>query len=192
MTKTQRCSLIALLSLMPVLSGCIPALIVGGATAGYMFVEDRRTSGVYVEDQGLEFKVSSRIKEKHADHVHINVTSFNRVVLLTGEVPSEEVRANVAEVAKSVENVRSVQNETIVAGASALSSRANDSYLTSKVKSRLVGTKGISADHIKVVSENNTVFLMGLVTHREADVAAEVARQTSGAIKVVKVFEYID
>lgn len=192
MTKTQRRSLIALFSLVPVLSGCIPALIVGGATAGYMVVEDRRTSGVYVEDQGLEFKVSSRIKDKHSDNVHITVTSFNRVVLLTGEVPSEEVKASVTEVAKSVENVRSVQNETIVAGVSALSARANDSYLTSKVKSRLVGTEGISADHIKVVSENNVVFLMGLVTHREADVAGEVARQTSGAIKVVKVFEYID
>ncbi len=192
MTNVQRWFLVGSIAVLPALSGCIPVLIAGGATAGYMFAEDRRTSGVYVEDQGIEFKAGSRIKERHPDQVHVNTTSFNRVVLVTGEVSSEEVKASVTEVVKSIENVRSVQNETVVAGASAMSARANDSYTTSKVKSRLIGTKDLSATHIKVVTENNVVYLMGLVTHREADMASEVARQTSGVLKVVKVFEYID
>lgn len=192
MTNLQRWGLCAIVAMLPLTSGCVPVLLAGGATAGYMFAEDRRTSGVYVEDQSLELRASSRIKEKHPGQVHVNVTSFNRVLLLTGEVPSEEAKAAITETAKSIENVRSVQNETQVAGVSSMSARANDSYLTSKVKTRLVGTKDISADHIKVVTENNVVYLMGLVTHREADLASEVARQTAGVLKVVKVFEYID
>lgn len=192
MIKIQRWCLFAVAAVLPLIGGCVPVILAGGASAGYMFAEDRRTSGVYVEDQSLEMRTSSRITEKHPGQVHVNVTSFNRVLLLTGEVPSEEVKAAITETAKAVENVRSVQNETQVAGVSAMSSRANDSYLTSKVKTRLVGTKDIAADHVKVVTENNVVYLMGLVTHREADVAAEVARQTAGVLKVVKVFEYID
>jgi len=192
MSHFHRWILIGLISALPSLAGCVPVLLAGGATAGYMFAEDRRTSGVYVEDQGIEFKASSRIKERFGDQVHINATSFNRVVLLTGEVPSEEVKSGLSEVVKSIENVRSVQNETVVAGASAMSARANDSYTTSKVKSRLVGTKDLSATHVKVVTENNVVYLMGLVTHREADMASEVARGTTGVLKVVRVFEYID
>jgi osmotically-inducible protein OsmY len=192
MSHFHRWILIGLISALPSLAGCVPVLLAGGATAGYMFAEDRRTSGVYVEDQGIEFKASSRIKERFGDQVHINATSFNRVVLLTGEVPSEEVKSGLSEVVKGIENVRSVQNETVVAGASAMSARANDSYTTSKVKSRLVGTKDLSATHVKVVTENNVVYLMGLVTHREADMASEVARGTTGVLKVVRVFEYID
>jgi osmotically-inducible protein OsmY len=192
MTNIQRCLLIGTIAVLPCLGGCIPVLLAGGATAGYLFVEDRRTSGVYVEDQGIELKAGSRVKERHGDQVHINATSFNRIVLLTGEVPSEEVKTSITEAVKAVENVRGVQNEMAVAGASSMSARANDSYTTSKVKSRLVGTKDISATHIKIVTENNVVYLMGLVTHREADIAAEVTRQTSGVLKVVKVFEYID
>jgi osmotically-inducible protein OsmY len=192
MSHFHRWILIGLISALPSLAGCVPVLLAGGATAGYMFAEDRRTSGVYVEDQGIEFKASSRIKERFSDQVHINATSFNRVVLLTGEVPSEEVKSGVSEAVKGIENVRSVQNETVVAGASAMSARANDSYTTSKVKSRLVGTKDLSATHVKVVTENNVVYLMGLVTHREADMASEVARGTTGVLKVVRVFEYID
>ncbi len=192
MTYIHPWILIGFLAALPSLAGCVPVLLAGGATAGYMFAEDRRTSGVYVEDQGIEFKARSRIKERYADQVHINITSFNRVVLLTGEVPSEEVKAGVTEIVKGIENVRNVQNETVVAGASAMSARANDSYTTSKVKSRLVGTKDLSATHIKVITENNIVYLMGLVTHREADMASEVARGTSGVLKVVRVFEYVD
>ncbi|MFN0315564.1 MAG: BON domain-containing protein [Burkholderiales bacterium] len=192
MTDLRRLILMGVLAVVPALAGCVPVLLAGGATAGYMFAEDRRTSGVYVEDQGIEFKASSRIRERYGDQVHINATSFNRVVLLTGEVPSEEAKAAVTEIVKSVENVRSVQNETIVAGASAMSARANDAYTTSKVKSRLVGTKDLSATHIKVVTENNIVYLMGLVTHREADMASEITRGTSGVLKVVRVFEYVD
>ena len=192
MTDLRRLILMGVLAVVPALAGCVPVLLAGGATAGYMFAEGRRTSGVYVEDQGIEFKASSRIRDRYGDQVHINATSFNRVVLLTGEVPSEEAKAAVTEIVKGVENVRSVQNETIVAGASAMSARANDAYTTSKVKSRLVGTKDLSATHIKVVTENNMVYLMGLVTHREADMASEITRGTSGVLKVVRVFEYVD
>jgi osmotically-inducible protein OsmY len=192
MTYFQRWILVGMLAILPSLAGCVPVLLAGGATAGYMFAEDRRTSGVYVEDQGIEFKASTRIRERYGDQVHINATSFNRVVLLTGEVPSEEVKTAATEIAKGIENVRGVQNETVIAGASAMSSRANDAYTTSKVKSRLVGTKDLSATHIKVVTENNIVYLMGLVTHREADMASEITRGTSGVLKVVRVFEYVD
>ncbi|MSQ58950.1 MAG: BON domain-containing protein [Betaproteobacteria bacterium] len=192
MTYVQRWILTSFLALAPALAGCVPVILAGGATAGYMFAEDRRTSGVYVEDQGIEFKTSSRILDRYGDQVHVNATSFNRVVLLTGEVPSEEVKSALADIVKGIENVRSVQNETAVAGASAMSARANDTYTTSKVKSRLVVTKDLSATHIKVVTENNVVYLMGLVTHREADMASEIARGTSGVLKVVRVFEYVD
>lgn len=192
MTRSRINSWILLGAVLPLLGGCIPVLIAGGAGAGYNFAQDRRTSGVYVEDQGIEFKAGSRARERYHDQIHINATSFNRVVLLTGEAPSEEVKAGITEIVKGIENVRNVQNEMAIAAPSSMGVRSSDSYTTSKVKSRLVGTKNLTAAHIKVVTENSVVYLMGLVTHTEADVASEVARQTTDVQKVVRVFEYID
>ena len=176
--------------IVPALQGCFPVVAAGAAT-GAMMAADRRSSGAYVEDEGLEWKVGNRIKERFGDAAHVNVTAFNRVVLLTGEISDETGRAALDQIAASVPNVRGVTNEVQVAGASSLTSRGNDAVVTSKVKARFVDDNRFSANHVKVVTEAGTVFLMGLVTRDEADRATDIARTTSGVRKVVRVFEYI-
>ncbi|MCC4117921.1 BON domain-containing protein [Aromatoleum toluclasticum] len=175
---------------LPLLQGCFP-LVAGGVGAGAALVADRRTSGAYVEDEGIEWRTSSALRDRLGDAVHINVTSFNRNVLLTGEAPSEAHRAEAERVASGIANVKGIVNEIQVAGTSSMTSRGNDSLLTSKVKARFVDSAQFSANHVKVVTEAGTVFLLGIVTRREADAATEVARRTDGVRKVVKVFEYI-
>ncbi|NMF97833.1 BON domain-containing protein [Aromatoleum toluolicum] len=175
---------------LPLLQGCFP-LVAGGVGAGAAMVADRRTSGAYVEDEGIEWRTSSALRDRLGDAVHVNVTSFNRNVLLTGEAPSEAHRAEAERVAGSIANVKGIVNEIQVAGTSSLTSRGNDSLITSKVKARFVDSAQFSANHIKVVTEAGTVFLLGIVTRREADAATEVARRTDGVRKVVRVFEYI-
>ena len=176
--------------IVPALQGCFPVVAAGAAT-GAMMAADRRSSGAYVEDEGLEWKVGNRIKERFCEAAHVNVTAFNRVVLLTGEISDEAGRSALDQIAAGVPNVRGVTNEVQVAGASSLTSRGNDAVVTSKVKARFVDDNGFSANHVKVVTEAGTVFLMGLVTREEADQATEIARTTSGVRKVVRVFEYI-
>ena len=175
---------------LPLLQGCFP-LVAGGVGAGAAMVADRRTSGAYVEDEGIEWRTSSALKDRLGDAVHINVTSFNRNVLLTGEAPTEAHRAEAERVAGGIANVKGIVNEIQVAGTSSLTSRGSDSIITSKVKARFVDSAQFSANHIKVVTEAGTVFLLGIVTRREADAATEVARRTDGVRKVVRVFEYI-
>ena len=175
---------------VPALQGCFPVVAAGAAT-GAMMAADRRSSGAYVEDEGLEWKVGNRIKQQYGEAAHVNVTAFNRVVLLTGEISDEAGRSALDQIAAGVPNVRGVTNEVQVAGASSLTSRGNDAVVTSKVKARFVDDNGFSANHVKVVTEAGTVFLMGLVTREEADQATEIARTTSGVRKVVRVFEYI-
>src|SRR3989338_3386353 len=172
------------------LSGCAP-VVAGGAAAGGLMAADRRTSGAYVEDQGIEIKAESRISEKLGDKIHVNVTSFNRNVLITGEAIDENTKQTAESIVKNIENVRSVTNDLIIAGASSMSSRSNDSYLTSKVKTRMVTENRFPANYVKVVTENSTVYLMGMVTRQEADDAVEIARGTDGVQKVVNVFEYV-
>ncbi len=184
--------LVAMLGLSAVpLSGCVP-LVVGGVGAGVLMAEDRRTTGTYLIDEEIELKAGSRIRESHGENTHVNVTSFNRLVLLTGEVPDAATRAKVEELVRAVPNVRNIQNELIVGGVSGFLARSNDGYLTAKVKARFLEDKRFNAHHVKVVTEANTVFLMGLVKHEEADAAAEIAARTGGVSKVVKVFEYQD
>ncbi len=154
--------------------------------------DDRRTSATVLEDQTIEFKIKNRINEKYADQLHVNITSFNRHILLTGEAPTEEIKQDLTLVALEVQNVRNVQNEVIVAGNSSFTSRSSDSFLTSRIKGRLTQNKDVGANHVKVVTENGTAFLMGLVTRAEAESAAQTAATTSGVQRVVKVFEYID
>ena len=181
---------ISCIALLPVLSGCI-AVAAGGVAAGVMVAEDRRTVGTMTEDQGIELKAASRIEEKVKD-AHINVTSYNRAVLLTGEVPSEAAKSDAERIARAVENVRSVFNELQVSGNSSLQARTNDSVITSKVKARFVDAGKFSPLHVKVVTENGVVYLLGLVKRQEAADATEVARTTGGVRKVVRVFEYLD
>jgi osmotically-inducible protein OsmY len=186
-----RFALVALLLLSALLSGC-PAVMVTGAGAGVMAAEDRRTLGTITEDQSIEFKTSNRVSEKHKDRVHLNVTSFNRMVLLTGEVPSEEVKRDVERIARSVENVRGVTNELTVGIPTTLSNRANDTYVTSKVKARFVDGQRFNPLHVKVVTENGVVYLLGLVRQQEAKDAVDIARRTEGVNKVVTVFDYLN
>ncbi len=180
-----------LLALSLLLSGC-PAVMVTGAGAGVMAAEDRRTLGTMTEDQGIELRTSSRVSERHSDRVHLNVTSFNRMVLLTGEVPDDKVRQDIERIARTVENVRGVTNELVVGVPSTLSNRANDSYVTSKIKTRFVDAQRFNALHVKVVTENSVAYLLGLVKRQEAKDAIELARTTEGVKKVVTVFEYLD
>lgn len=177
--------------LVPLLSGCFPVAATGvGATA--LMMEDRRTAGTYVEDEGIELKANNRINERFRDQVHVNVTSYNRNVLLTGETPNETLKAEVEKIARDVENVRAITSEIIVAGPSSFTSRSNDTLITSKVKARFVDIGKFQANHVKVVTENSVVYLLGLVKRKEAGDAVEIARTTGGVQKVVKVFEYLD
>ena len=181
-----------ILALSPLLQSCLPLIVGAGVGAGVMMADDRRTSASILEDQTIEIKIKNRINEKYDDQLHVNITSFNRFVLLTGEAPTEEIKQDLTIVALEVQNVRNVQNEVIVAGNSSFTSRSSDSLLTSRIKGRLTQNKDVSSNHVKVVTENGAVFLMGLVTRAEAESAAQTAATTSGAQRVVKVFEYID
>ena len=183
--------LLLTLLLLPLLQGCFPAVATGFG-AGVLMADDRRTGGIYIEDENIELKAASRINEKFNDQVHINTTSFNRLVLLTGEAPSEAAKKEIEDIVKIVPSVRNVQNEITVAGSSSMLGRGNDTYLTSKVKLRLIDSQKLNANHVKVVTESNVVYLMGLVKHKEAEDAAAIASSTAGVQRVVKVFEYID
>ena len=172
------------------LSACVP-LAVGGAVVGTLVVIDRRTSGTQLEDEGIEFRASNRIKEVIGDKGHVNVTSYNRQVLLTGEVPTAKDRELVEKAVAGVDNVRSVVNELAVMPNSTLTQRSNDTLITGKVKASFVDAKDISLNAFKIVTERNTVFLMGRVTPREVTRATEVTRGVGGVEKVVRVFEII-
>lgn len=179
------------IALLPVVSGCMAVAVGGAAATGFIVGEDRRTVGTITEDQGIEIKAANRIEEKVKD-AHINITSYNRAVLLTGEVSSEAAKADAERIARAVENVRSVFNELQVSGNASLQSRTNDSVITSKVKARFVDASKFSPVHVKVVTENGVVYLLGMVKRQEAADATEVARTTGGVRKVVRVFEYMD
>ena len=185
-------ALIALLGLAPQLQGCLP-LLAGGAGATALVLDDRRSVGAQTEDKEIDVRGESRINDRFGDRAHINVTSFNRNVLLTGEAPDAAAKAQIEKIVREIPNVRGVVNEIQVAGVSSYTSRGNDSYLTSKVKARFIDTSGgFSANHVKVVTEGSVVYLLGLVTRKEAEAAVEIARTTGGVQKVVRVFEYKD
>lgn len=172
------------------LAGCAP-LLVGGAVGGAMMYQDRRTSGTQVEDQAIEFKAGNRVKEALGDRGHVNVTSFNRTVLITGEVPNEADKAAVEGAVAKVEGVRGTLNELAVGFPSSLVDRSNDALITSKVKASYVDAKDVFANAYKVVTERSIVYLMGRVTEREADRGVAIARGVPGVAKVVKAFEII-
>ncbi|BBP05809.1 hypothetical protein TPL01_07160 [Sulfuriferula plumbiphila] len=172
------------------LQGCVP-LVATGIGAGALMAADRRSSGTYIEDQEIELRAGSRIGEAYPKDTHVNVTSFNRDVLLTGEVPTPEARQKIADIAQGVGNVRKVYNETVVGPVSLLSSRSNDAYITTKVKARFLDAKRFQVNYVKVVTENGVVYLMGLVTSQEAEDAAQLASTTSGVRKVVKIFQIV-
>ena len=170
------------------LQGCFPLAATGiGATV--LMVDDRCSTGIYIEDENIEWKILARLSDRFRN-AHVNATSYNRKVLLTGEASSEEEKGQIADVVKGVPSVLDVVNEMQVAGASSLAARGNDTYLTTTVKTRMINNGKFSPNHVKVVTEAGTVYLMGLVSQAEGDAAAEIARTTSGVRGVVKVFEY--
>lgn len=190
MKKTLLVTLLGLAAAMP-LTGCAP-LVVAGAGAGALMVDDRRTSGTYLMDEEIELKARWALREKKLDGVHVNFTSYNRRVLITGEASTAAQKTTVAQLAKEVPNVREIIDEVVVAAPTSLGSRTNDGYITAKVKTRLLDDDRVSTNHVKVVTENGTIFLMGLVKREEGAAAAEVAAKSQGVTRVVKVFEYIN
>ena len=175
----------------PALHGCFPAVVASGGAAVVM-VDDRRSTGTYVEDKTIGYKITSRINEKYGDEVHIDVIPFNRFVLLLGEAPTQQIKDDIGAIALGVENVRNVQNDISVGPVTSSGTRASDAYLTSKVNANFTTAGKFDPVHVKVVTEDSVVYLMGLVTHKEGQEAAEIASTTGGVKKVVKVFEYMD
>jgi len=179
----KNCSLLVLTLLALALAGC--------AEVQTMFSgPDRRSTGTMIDDEGIELRATHRIEERFKKTVHVNVTSYNRTVLLTGEVPNQAAKAEIEKIAAGAGTVRNITNELQVIDATSLASRANDTTITGKVKARFVDAAKFSALLVKVVTENSVVYLMGIVTEAEANDAVELARTTSGVKKVVKVFEY--
>ncbi|EXI68070.1 MAG TPA: BON domain-containing protein [Candidatus Accumulibacter phosphatis] len=174
----------------PLLQGCLP-MVAAGASGGALAVFDRRSLGTQTDDESIEWKVSARVGEKPWENVHANFTSYNRKVLITGEVPSEQVRIEIENIVTAVPQVQGLYNELSIGPVTSFSTRSNDSYITTRVKSRFVDSGKFNAVHVKVVTENGVVYLMGLVTQREADAAVQVARTTSDVRKVVTLFEII-
>ncbi|MFM9836605.1 MAG: BON domain-containing protein [Methylophilaceae bacterium] len=173
------------------ITGCI-GVVAGGAAAGGAVVADRRTSGIYVEDENIELKAVKFMETNLGEHAHVNVTSYNENVLLTGEVPDEAAKGKAESAVKAITHVRNITNELVVGPKSSFGSRSNDTYITSKVKTKFVTENKFQANYVKVVTENSVVYLLGVVNKAEADAAAEIASNTEGVTKVVKVFEYIN
>ncbi len=184
------CTLLAAAALGSGLAGCFP-LVVGGVAVGSLMAADRRTAGTQVEDEGIELQAVNRIYKELGDQLHVNVTSYNRVVLLSGEVPRADLLAAVEGMAKAAGNVRSVVNELVVAPNSTLSQRSGDTFITGKVRASLVDAKDLSASAFKVVTERGVVYLLGTVSEREARRATSIARGVDGVRKVVRVFELL-
>lgn len=173
------------------LAGCAPLLVGGAVVGGTMMVSDRRTTGTFVEDQAIELKAKNRLKEVINDRSHVNVTSYGRTVLLTGEAATEADKAAIEQTVQKVDNVKSTVNELEVTIPSALSTRSNDTLITTKVKATFIDAKDLQVNAFKVITERGVVYLMGRVTEREATRATELARSVSGVQKVVRVFEIV-
>lgn len=191
-STTQRhvMRVLALTALCASLNACAP-LVVGGAVMGGMVATDRRTSGAQLEDEGIELRAISRLRDALGERGHVNVTSYNRQALLTGEVASEKDKQLAEQVVAKIENVRGTVNELGIMGASSLTSRSSDALITGRVKASFVDAKALSANAFKVVTERGTVYLMGRVTQAEAAKASDIARSVGGVQRVVRIFEYL-
>jgi len=175
------------------LQGCVGGIVAAGG-AGTAVAVDRRTAGTIVDDEAIELKISKAINEDRdlGEKAHINITSYNNIVLLSGETPTAAMRNHAVDIARHVEKVRKVYNEIAVAQPTTMQSRSEDTWITAKVKTKLLQTKEVSAANVKVVTENRTVYLMGLVNRAEGKAAVEAARFVDGVARVVALFEYQD
>jgi osmotically-inducible protein OsmY len=181
---------LALAGVAASLTGCFP-LVAGGAAIGTMVAVDRRTSGAQLEDEGIELRASARLRDAMGERAHVNVTSYNRQALLTGEVPNERDKQTAEQIVSRVENVKSVVNDLAVMGNSTLAQRSSDTLVTGRVRASLVDDKELYAGAFRVVTERGTTYLMGRVTQREADHATTIARSVPGVQRVVRLFEII-
>lgn len=189
-SKARAAALLLALCAAPLLQGCFPLIAAGAGTAA-MVAADRRQPEIVLGDQRIESTAGQRIGDLIKDQGHVNITSFNYVVLLTGETPTEQMKAEAERIAAAIPQVKSVVNEIQIAAPSAFAARSNDTYLTGKVKAGFLSVDRFSPNDVKVVTEAGVVYLMGLVTRKEADDATEAARSTGGVRKVIRVFEYI-
>ncbi|HZX33144.1 MAG TPA: BON domain-containing protein [Rhodocyclaceae bacterium] len=190
--KTSKSLLAAALiaAAVPALQGCFP-LVAGGVAVGALAVADRRTVGTQTEDEAIEWKAQKRISDRFKDKAHVNVTSYNRKALITGEAYDEAMKTEIGDIVSKVENVQGVWNEMEVGPIRSLSSRSNDAYVTSKVKARFVDYNQFAPNHVKVVTEAGAVYLLGIVNEREAKSAVQIARTTDGVKKVVNLLEVV-
>ena len=193
MTKYKKFRLLFLFFITPYLAGCAIAAGGGSAAAGYSTL-DRRTTGTIIEDQAIEIKAYRAIAaDKELDEqTHINITSYNTAVLVTGESPVDEMRQKIVSIVSAVDKVKHVYNEITIAAPSSMVSRSSDVYITTKVKAKLFADKILSGLVIKVNTEKGVVYLMGIVSQKEAEIATNIARETGGVQKVVKLFQYTD
>jgi osmotically-inducible protein OsmY len=181
---------VSLLTALGVLAGCVPVLIAGAAGGAAMVATDRRSAGAQVDDESIELKIATQASSEFGERIHLNVTSYNGIVLLTGEVPDQATLASVGNLAKNTEKVRVVHNEMVVGPNSDFSARSNDTYITSKVKTRMLEANKFPPNVVKVVTERSVVYLMGIDSKEEGDAAAEIAATTAGVARVVKFFQY--
>jgi osmotically-inducible protein OsmY len=183
--------LVALCAVIPLLDACAPAAVIAvGAGYGAIVANDQRSTGAQLDDQTIEIKIATTVGGKWGNEVHLNATSYNGIVLLTGEAPSTVVQDEITKIAKSTDRVRMVQNEMVIGPTTDLSARTNDTYITSKVKTRLLEDEKFKALYVKVVTERGVVYLMGIMSREEGTQAAQIAATTAGVARVVKVFEY--
>ena len=186
-------TILLILLLLLQLSSCAP-IYLASATTGGVVATSERTSGAFLEDAVIEFKGERLLEEKIGDRARFSLISFNRVLLVTGQAPSQSVIDEITELTSGIENVRRVINKIAIGGQLGLTAISADAVLTAKTKSRLLGVQEgeFNSIDIKVVTENNVVYLMGLVSRANAAIAVDVARNTSGVLKVVRIFEYRD
>jgi osmotically-inducible protein OsmY len=188
--KRQTLKLIALGAGTSALTGCFP-LVAGGMAGGALVIADRRNPGTQAIDRGIQLEAESFLTKKYGDNIHVNVSVFNRRVLLTGETRTDAIKSSVEADIKNMKNVTTVFNEMVPAPISGLSARANDSYLTTRIKGAFVATEGVPSNSMKVITEASKVYLMGIVTDAEANRAVEIARSVPGVKQVTKVFDLI-
>jgi osmotically-inducible protein OsmY len=191
MSRQARLITLLLVGFVITLQGCAGLVIAGGATAGAM-ANDRRTSGAYVDDETIEWKIIDVLyqDEQIDEQTHLNATSYNGIVLLTGEIPSDEMRAKIGDKIRGVRGVRQFHDETSIAAPSSMMSRSGDTWITSKVKTAMLTGDTDMGARTKVVTDKGVVYLMGIVSPQEADKLTDIARRVGGVQKVVKVFEY--
>lgn len=187
------CRLCLLMAITNILEGCAPVIVAGGAT-GAAVAHDSRTAGTVIEDQAIESKAWKTFwsDKEINDNAHINVTSYNTIVLVTGEAPNEELKGRIIDIVRNIEKVSHVYDEITIAAPSSYVSRSSDSVITSKVKTKLLSMENFDGTRVKVVTEKGIVYLMGLLLHEESDRVTDVARTAGGVQKVVKLFQYTD